>query len=538
MPPRPLNLDVGRFVNPAVGLGSFNLGDGLRSLAQQNMQRREMDNSMTRHSDNLGFQKKQHSENLNQRQSEERGQNTRYAITRGDQFDQRAYEAHSAKDAVTRKKLDEARSLAAKGKLEQVDSMIGSLAELGVNVNKSLDDKGNPIYRFEYNEQKPEQIGASFEDTLSLLNTGHDKNALNPQPETQPSSNPFTLESKSPVRVHPSTEEVYTPSDGSQPTTGLEQKPAEPALPEDPEFDPFSLDTGALRAQIGQRLNPVLEGIAGAFPGKYQGRINSILQGSKALGAPPEETLATIQKPLDTAARLMNAEEQGKNAAARVSITQSGAASSESRLRENEAWKRAAEKGKQVGLTDALDNMVEFDEVRDKINSGNPNAQADAIKQLIAMREGNRITDQDFKIGLSGLASNIEQLSFMAQKTYTSKLLPLQQERFNNFLDMLQEGNKRRVKEAQKKVLTLGRSFRYEPERYAAMNYLTGSIPEEMWDDELKNFDPLQDAGGFKPRSGQKPTTSKSISTSGQTTEEAASGVSKINDELDNILGQ
>jgi hypothetical protein len=113
---------------------------------------------------------------------------------------------------------------------------------------------------------------------------------------------------------------------------------------------------------------------------------------------------------------------------------------------------------------------------------------------------------------------------------YTNGLSESQIANFNQMLRTAKSANHNRIKSGFNKLKSYSQAFRYEPERYGIYNYIQGAIPQDMWDEDMRAWDPLNNAGGRMPReqSGQK----KSVNVTAPTTQQAVEGAVSL-DEFD-----
>lgn len=430
--------------------------------------------------------------------------NTRFAIEQGDKATNREFELAQQNKAKTDKLLMAARTAVSQGNWNVADSLIGPLAELGVKVDRQQDAQGRPIYRF----QAPDfaaPAGETYESAAGKLNIPGVSS-----PPVQPNqSSPDTTRQDQLEQPQATPQPSPTRSDVIEQTapdaSGDIQSDAQPVEQQQSPFDPFKLDSGEFARINSMRLDPVLKGIESGFPNRFQPLVGSYLESLKSLNMSPEATLDQGQKPLDTMARLYGAQLNSEANMARASLGAQSGESSDARIREQQARTFGQQTMKNIGVQDALDNQLEFEEIRRKLNStNNPNANADGIKQLLAMREGGRITDKDFDIAAVGYASGWDQVTTALQRTIVTGLTDLQRLRFNQMLDTAQKGFDKRIRTGMQKLKNLKQSYRYEPERYGIETYIRANIPEQYWDEETRNFSPEEYQGGMPSRTQVK----------------------------------
>lgn len=518
------DINLAQYINPSRPSVNVDITAPYRQWQAQRLNEAELAERQRQFDINEEFQRQQHADNIGHQRRIASDINTRFAITQGQQTAQNQYEVESNKFKQQQILMQKARAAAAESRWNEVESLLGTLKSLGANVDRTLDAEGRPSYRLQEGAA-PSVPGETYESIQQKFGSSSQWIPGQRLKVNRIGENPFSAV----PAVTEETRPLAQPNPSTDPQEAVQQPvDAQTAAQGPSAFDPYLLNSGELAQMNRLRSEPLLEGLKGAFPYQYQGNAESLFRGVNALGASPESTLEMLQKPLDTASRTWNAEMASEGQMARAGMSQSGSASSEARMRENEAYRRAEQRAKDVGLRQAIDDNLEFDEILKKINSGNPNAQADAVKHIITLREGNRITDQDFQIGKTGFASDWDQAKIRLRQTFITGLSEDQKSNFTAMLRMIQDSNKHRIKSGFQKLKSYSQSFRYEPERYGVYNYIRGAIPEEMWDDEMRSWDPLEYSGGAMPRqdSGQR----KSVSATAPTPSQAVEAVDELSE--------
>lgn len=490
--------DFSKYINPLASVPQSNaLQQTLESIARTNLERSRQAAQERQFQQTHALNQQQHSDTVAHQNRVASDINTRFALTSEQEYNKQLAE----RDHIARNLVDKTRQLVAAGNLNAVEANLGSLQDLGVKVDKTMNPDGTPSYRFEY---QPKVYGRDADSSIDFINAG--------QPGTNPNVDRSGLQLTRPSMEN-QFQSPFTSSIGTTPTYQEKSQQSAPTSSPEPTsgYDPNTMNVGMLRTMNEQRLNPVLKGIEESFPLRFQSNIRPFLESIPSLGYSPEGALDAMQKPLDTISRLYGSELNAEGNMARASISQGTASNSEERLREVDAKNRAEKLAHDTGLFNEVKFMRQTDSLKQRINSGNQNAQADAIKELIALREGGRITDQDFTIGLGGIGSNISQLRDLILKVGIDGLNEYQLMRFNQMLDMLHDKAERNVAGGMKQMRTFRNSFRYEPERYAVDNWIAGAIPEALKDEEATKFDPQRNAGGTKVKRAQSQRSSSSV---------------------------
>lgn len=542
----PINFDLSQYVNPARTPGLVDVTAGYRQWAEQHLREKEQAAQEAQFAQNQARQTSEFNQNLAHQKDVSSDINSRFALEQQQALNEKKFQQLSGQHKQQELILTKARTAAAEGRWNEVESYMGTLKELGANVSRSMDPEGKPIYHLQGGPDVT-PTGESFESSMDKIN----RSRLNPfethlgtaaqsaqtlRPETVPNPQ-IDTQQKPPETAPEATAQPATPAEPTINNIGYtddNQQPQASAQPQQSQsYDPYAINSGELNHMNEMRMQPLMEGIQGAFPNRFQGQIGSLLQGVRSMGASPEGFLTNLQKPMDTAARLMGAELNAEGNMARAGIQAGGQANTEARMRENEAYRRAEQAAKDYGVRAAIDNSVEMKQIHEQLMSDNPNANADGVKALLSMREGNRLTDKDFDIGVSGYASNWDMARQQLARVYHTGLTADQKSHFNQLIRMFLEGNQRRIAAGSKKLAGYINTFRNEPERYGVYNYIRGRIPDEYVTPELMQADPSQNFGGRTPGSQ---SNSKSIHATGRTTQEAVQGVQDLDSDVEDIL--
>jgi hypothetical protein len=548
------NFDLSRYINPGNPVPAMDITGAYRQW-------------MAQHLDEARLQEQQRQFNVDEQQKAQQFQqeqayknrvsndiNARFGLELGEKTNARQYERNQQEHNKQETLLASVRKAAAEGRWNEVEAGLGTLKELGADVGRTFDDEGKPIYHLQ-GGPAPSAGGESFESSMQKINQnnnpsqGYQFNPNQPQITTQsfqPNRSPFETTlgtvsqmtspnvAKNPQLDATQQQQDFQPISQTQNPNRVgqdaEQTPGQTASRT---FDPYEISSSQLQRMNEMRLNPLKEGIEGAFPNRFQPQIKSLLGGVSAMGGSPESFLTQLQKPMDTAAGLMRAELNSEGQMARAGLSQSGHEDTQSRLLANDGRSAAQRVLKEYGIKDAVDNSLNMEKVRSLILSSNRNANAQGIKELIKMVEGSRITDKDFDIAASGYASDWAQATQRLNRVYQDGLTPDQKSNFNHMIGMYQQSNQSRIGTAATKLKSYISKFRTEPERYGAYNEILGSIPDEYLPDDLKNFDPTKSFGG--ERANPQRSQNKSVTVTAPTSSQAVEGVKDINSEMDEL---
>jgi hypothetical protein len=499
-------IDLSKYVNPGNPIPQVDLAAGLRWLGEQNMQRQRMAQQQSQFETFEGRANREHSDQVAHQQRVESDVNSRFALEMDQQENLKNQELKVNQSKKRLALTAEARTAVAQGDWNTAHALAGTLADLGTRVDITQNPDGSPNFRFE-NPEDSYQDNQSFEGIMGRING--QRNPFEQLPgqyqAPQPQSNLTQPQQQLSQDLNQSADAINSAQGQPSAVPPTESQPNS--------SDPRMLNSATLQQQNEMRLNPVLSGIEDALPQPWNAQISPFMQGLKSLRMSPEATLAAGQKPFETIASLYRAKDAADAASGRASASQSRAESSDARQRQfhAETAARQIDEG-QLKISESVANIHDFDLIRTAINSGNRNAQADAIKKMIKMVEGSRITDRDFDIAKTGIASNWEQALMSVQRIYKDGLLPEEQMRFNQMLDQAYANFERKIMYGRDALKKMVKSYRFEPERLGVSTYLNSRVPVKYWDDEMKSFDATSNQGGIP--SGSTPSTRSSTSNS------------------------
>ncbi len=525
MPPR---INIGSFVNQGPALGRYDFGAGFRDLAAQNMDQKRMDNEMTRHGENLSFNKQQHSDNLGFNKEQERNQNTRFGVTRQDAITGQKRSEQDEKSKLTRGKLEQARAFAANREFEKVDSLMGSLAELGVEVNKTSAKDGSPVYRFKYNPESSKDEYMDFDQVIGKLNGA---NPQQPGPVTLEEENPVT-----PAKVTLDEEPSASPQINSvlhekvwdpirqmtnrfvPPETDVNQ----PSAQNEPGFDPYSLDSSAIKAQVEKRLNPVLGGIVNAIPQRFRQLGANYFSNVGNMSGSPDDIVKKAQEPFETLAGLWKNQESAEAARMRASNSSENQDANRNIRLEDRMWRRTDQIGKSFDLPNVKQRIERTGQLDRLLAQNNQSADGLLISELRGMFEKGTMTDKDFVNAKEGVKTIWQQIrDGVDEKLISGGLNPDSRSGIRRFLGQKVVEDRRAVEQAQSQLMTQLQRAGSEEEAKTVVDYITGNIPQDLWAPEIKQLygipveqksGPMDKEGNYK--SGSKPNSNKSSSSS------------------------
>lgn len=524
----PVNFDLSRYVNPANALPGIDVTAGYRQWQAQHLDEQRLAEQKRQFDANETQQNSQFSQEQGLRERSANDVNARFGLQMGEQTNARGYEQQSSRYKQQQALLAKARQAGAEGRWNEVESMLGSLKELGADVSRTLDDEGKPVYHLQ-GGQEPTPSGETFQSALGNINSnrgssgGYQFNPNQPQISTQPGG-PASPQLRNQFDTNLGTSQHLAPTSSANPQ--LDSQEAQPQQQQESQgFDPYKIDSAQLQRMNDIRLKPLMAGIEGAFPNRFQPQISSLLGGMSHMGSSPEGYLEQLQKPMDTAARLMGAELNSEGQMARAGISQSGREDTLSRNLTNDGRAAARRVLQEYGVKDAVDNSMNIKKITQMIMSTDPVSNAQGIKEMVRMVEGSRITDKDFDIAKTGIASDWTKAEQRLQLIYKDGLTADQKSNFRNMADQYLQSNKSRISSGSKAVGRYINKFKSDAERYGAWNEMIGLIPDEYIPEEYRGHDPNSSLGGTRSVGSGG---SKSVSATGHTTQEAVDGVDAL----------
>lgn len=527
--------DISRYVNPANPLPNIDITAAYRQWQAQHLDEARLAENQRQFNETEDRNKSQFSQEQDYKNRVSNDINARFGLELGEKTNARQYEHDQQEHGKQETLLASARKAAAEGRWNEVEATLGTLKELGANVGKTSDAEGKPIYHLQ-GSGTPNATGETFDSAMSRINQNRgsqrspfDTNLGTVSQSLRPDVFPNVQQD---VQTKPPVQPGVSPTDqqtGQQPATTNSSSNGVQSQA----FDPYEINSSQLQRMNDIRMQPLLAGIEGAFPNRFQPQMHSLLGGISAMGGSPEGTLSALQKPMDTAARLMGAELNAEGQMARADMSNSGREDSQSRLLANDGRTAARRVLKEYGISDAVDNSMNMGKIQQMVTSPDPVAQAQGIKEMIKMVEGSRITDRDFDIAKTGIASDWTQLQQRMSLIVRDGLTPDQKSNFSHMINMYQSSNKARIGAGAKKALKYISQFRTDAERYGAYNEMVGIIPEEYLPHETNSRDPNASFGGTKAVGSGG---SKKISVTAPTAGQAVQGVKDINSEGDDIL--
>ncbi len=514
------SFNPGQYVNQDPGIQKFDFGSGFRALADQAMRQKSLDQNQDQFMKSQAQQQSQFDSTQSFQKKRAQDQNTQFSLELVDKKEDRQLQRDDKRAEQMKSTLMKARQAVVSGRYEEADALLGPLAEMGAEVNKSIGKDGKPIYKFKaptYGDQpgpvKFDDINAHFseQNQSQVPQTGTEQNPVDPMlqekfPGEQSGSGDIVLEKQLDGILGKQGEGLLQATGGNQPEQSVAEQP--PAQAE-PGFDPYSLDTAAIQSQVDQRLNPYLKGLVQAFPERFRGRIANLSAGAKALGGTPEQTVENMQKPMDTAARLMGDELSAEASRARAFMSGENQAANRNFRIEESAWRRADNIGKSFDLTKRKLKLTKVQETINHLNQHNGSADGLLISTIRSMFESGVMTDKDFANTKSGIKTFFQQIKDgVDEKVIGTGLNPDSRAGLIRFMTDIAKDDKNAVAQAQDQLtVQLKRAQSYE-EANTILDFITSHVPQNLWSNEVRELQglPVEQKSGPMDKEGNYPT--------------------------------
>jgi hypothetical protein len=539
--------DPTKFMSPVTPMGSYDYGAGFRALAGQRMRQSE-NTEQARQADQseAGIQKRHDATSAFNNKSLN-SQNARFSLelednqkVRQGEFDKNKAAKVGAATAAFREKI-------AKTDFSGADSMIGSLAEMGVEVNRSTDAQGMPVYRVkaptfgerpgvmdsatimdkieggvsqkerpqENQPSKGQSSGEGFQFPGSVRQISGETEIDSTPPREPDPKNPFepagtTGEFVAPP--HPESNDIFT-APGEQPLSAAEvEQQRNPVVNEKNPYDPYMINTGDMLEQNRKRIDPMLSGVVGATPGRFQGRMKNYMSGVREMGLPLDQTMDTMQKPLDTVAGLMKGEMSAEAARARASMSSENQGANRNLRIEDTTWKRASEVGKSFELTKRKIKLNKVNETINHLGKNNRSADGLLISTIRSMFETGVMTDRDFANTKSGIKSIFQQIKDgVDEKVIGTGLNPDSRAGLTAFMKDIAKDDISAVNQAQDQLMIQAERAQSQEEQNTIIDFITSNVPQDLWNDDIKRMHgipveqktgPVDKAGNYSTKSG------------------------------------
>lgn len=501
----------------------YDYGQGFRDLAQRKLRQKELEeNARQANQSEAGIQKR-HDAGIVEQQSNRGAENARFSLTLEDNQKVRQQEYDQTRQTKVQGLVAAFRDKIAKTDFSGADAMIGTLAENGVEVERTPSPQGTPNYRVK---------APTFGDRPGVIDAATIRSQIDGQPQQQQSqlpirqisgetefpnggeqpreldpSNPFDpvkpTDGSFVAPPHPESNDIFTaPGQDPKETTvqADERLASSPTLAEKNPFDPYAIDTGAMLEQNRKRIDPMLQGIVGATPGRFQNRMNQYVSGVRQMALPLEGTMDTMQKPLDTVAGLMKGELSADAAYARASMSQ-GSQESNRDLRIIGMTRGFLDKVSQsYDLPKKKQDFEVIDGIKARLQARNPQDDLALLHDIRNLNQKGVATQPDIDAIQQGNRTLWERgWNATIENFITSGMNETAREGLIQALDMMKAQRASALQEGAGQIMNSVKTARYAEEQEAGLQYMAAQIPESMWPPEVKEYFGREASIGDKP---------------------------------------
>lgn len=473
-----------QFVFQPRPLQQFDFGAGFRDLAEGRMQRARM------------------AETTAQRQDTNSLNAANFAKDRNNT----EYDKAMARYQEREKLIDAARLHAQSNRTAEADALIPSITELGGVARK----EGNKYY-FEAGPaptRNPLDIQGARRDIYggggpTVGQPFQMRSPSSPGGELFAEQNPF--DAPATPGASAAAAAPYPGRSGMQPPEGAEVPPeAAPQATEQPPQlppNPFEIDMAHVVARNNAQLDPILQGFNRSIPaGPRRDRISSLTGGIGSSGFTPEAALKLGDPLIKESVSLMRSEDQAAAARASMGLRQQGQEFSQMQRNREHAEKRIDAITKNYKLPDALAGYKNANDTLKQIDSaerGNGSAATQAVVGLVSIKQGQRISDSDFKNASKGAFDLWSQLGMVAHEAISGGFNPYKANAMREVIAIYRKSIEDEFLKVQRQMLNAVRNPKTTAEE--ADMYLGATaqmIPEEYWDPMVRQFMGVEDDGG------------------------------------------
>jgi hypothetical protein len=539
-------IDFSKYASRANPGETYDYGAGMRALAQQRLNEAKLAEDQRQANMNEAGTQSRHADSMAYNRESLDSTNDRYAVGLADEQRTKEYQLKLDRKKQQDTLLKDFNSLVARGDHSRADMMLGQLQSAGFKTDRQVGPDGMPVYRAEppaFDSSMGDidssgirsQIGSSQQQTIIPEDTGaikpqeqslfQEKNPFDSlpgstqamaQPEPAPDDGSFV------APPQPEANAIFTPPGQSQEQPAAQPSATEPQNP----FDPYRLDTSNIRKQNQARMDPMMRGLISATPGRYQGNMGAFVSGAREMGMPLEETIETMQKPMDTVAGLWKGEMGANAAMARASKSQ-GSQESNRDLRIIGMTRQFLNKVSQdYDLPKAKQDFEAIDGIRERLNARNPQDDLALLHDIRNLNQKGVATQPDIDAIQQGNRTLWERgWNATLENFIQSGMNESAREGLIQALDLMQQNRNERLQKGAGQIMNSVYTADNGTEQMAGLQFMAAQIPRSLWPEEVKQF--FDQQGGLgKPKAnthaGQRSSASVSVpaSSSGEPEDE------------------
>jgi hypothetical protein len=558
-------VDFFKYSGQPTEIPQYDFGRGFRALAQQRLNEARLAEDIRSSKANEAGVQARHTDSMNYNRESLDSTNDRYAVGLADEQRTKEYESRINAKKQQDTLLKTFNDYVARGDYSRADMMLGQLQSAGFKVDRQPGQNGNPIYRAEPPAFDGSVGNLDASGIRSQIGSGNNRPAqpvsdsgqppVSANPQQSPPSDLFT--EKNPFESLPgSTQATPQPEPAGdnfqapaqpeanaifRPTPGQSQEPTStipdgstPGVEQEPKnpFDPYQMDTSRIKQQNQARLDPVLRGLIGATPGRYQPNMGAYVAGVREMGLPLEESLESMQKPMDTVAGLWKGEMGANAAMARASMSQ-GSQESNRDLRIIGMTRQFLNKVSQdYELPKAKQDSEAIGGIRERLKARNPQDDLALLHDIRNLNQNGVATQPDIDAIQQGNRTLWERgWNATIENFITSGMNESAREGLLQALDLIQRNRHERLQKGASQIMNSIYTADNGTEQMAGLQFMAAQIPRELWPEEVKQF--FDQQGGLgKPEAradrGQRSSASVSVPANAPSTEPE--------DELDELM--
>jgi len=537
-------IDFSKYAQGIPQLGAVDAGAGFRALAQQNLEQQRMAENTRQFNTNSEMRQKEHQDLVQHQNQQEHDINARFATEQGQGLEMARHKEEEAKQVEHEKTVQLARDMVVHGKWNEAMGLIGKLKEQGADVSVEQGTDGTPTFNLRGKQSTVKPINGDYNSIMQQMGNGeaHNPTEINGHPTT-PMATPGEYDNvQNPAETslgttaaaasganpnHPGPVEGVSSSQPSNATANASgsgdsaDAGVQPTQDHSNAINPYELNTGTLQSWTNKRLDPMLSGIEGGIPSRFQGQGHSYLQGLKSLGQTPEDTLDTMQKPLDTLAGLWKGEMSADAAMARASMSQGGQESNRDIRLEDRTWRRTQDIDKQWDLSANNKKYIDVDNIDRMLQENNPMADAQILHKIRGLFQTGVATQKDIDAVKEGVGKGfVQELADATnEKILGSGLNPDSRAGLRRFMGAIKQSSQSNIINAREQLNNLLQNVSTREEAVSALQYMNSHIPRNLWTPEMVkiqkelsgDFSDKQPTG--HPMVGGKKSASASAST-------------------------
>lgn len=527
-------VDFFKYSGQPTELPQYDFGRGFRALAQQRLQEARLAEDIRSSKANEAGVQARHTDSMNYNRESLDSTNDRYAVGLADEQRTREYQLKLDRKKQQDTLLKDFNSLVARGDHSRADMMLGQLQSAGFKTDRQVGPDGMPVYRAE-----PPQFDSSMGDIdssgiRSQIGSGNNQPfspSIKAEVQPAPQSNLFTeknpfeslpgateaMTQPEPVGdslqtpAQPEANAIFTPPGQPQEQGSAQPSTAEPQNP----FDPYRLDTSNIRKQNQARMDPMMRGLISATPGRYQPNMGAFVSGAREMGMPLEETIETMQKPMDTVAGLWKGEMGANAAMARASMSQ-GSQESNRDLRIIGMTRQFLNKVSQdYDLPKAKQDFEAIDGIRERLNARNPQDDLALLHDIRNLNQKGVATQPDIDAIQQGNRTLWERgWNATLENFIQSGMNESAREGLIQALDLMQQNRNERLQKGAGQIMNSVYTADNGTEQMAGLQFMAAQIPRNLWPEEVKQF--FDQQGGLgKPKAnthvGQRSSASVAV---------------------------